>query len=64
MLTQCQNSVEAIEMPKGSIELTNAKKEEIIRACASLYETMSFKDITMQEIGAVTSRRFMRLWTG
>ena len=42
-------------MPKGSEELTNARKEEIIRACASLYETMSFKDITMKEIGAVTS---------
>lgn len=42
-------------MPKGSEELTNARKEEIIRACASLYETMSFKDITIKEIGAVTS---------
>ena len=41
-------------MPKGSGELTNAQKEEIIRACASLYETMSFKDITIKEIGAVT----------
>ena len=55
MLTQRQNGMEAITMPKGSIELTNARKEEIIRACASLYETMSFKDITMKEIGAVTS---------
>ena len=42
-------------MPRGSEELTNARKEEIIRACASLYETMSFKDITIKEIGAVTS---------
>ena len=42
-------------MPKGSAELTNARKEEIIRACASLYETMSFKDITIKEIGAATS---------
>lgn len=42
-------------MPKGSQELTNARREEIIRACASLYETMSFKDITIKEIGAVTS---------
>ena len=55
MLTQRQNGMEAITMPKGSLELTNARKEEIIRACASLYETMSFKDITMKEIGAVTS---------
>ena len=42
-------------MPRGSEELTNARKEEIIRACAFLYETMSFKDITIKEIGAVTS---------
>ena len=42
-------------MPKGSAELTNARKEEIIRACASLYETMNFKDITIKEIGAATS---------
>lgn len=42
-------------MPRGSEELTNARKEEIIRACASLYETMSFKEITIKEIGAATS---------
>lgn len=42
-------------MPKGSEELAHARKEEIIRACASLYETMSFKDITIKEIGAATS---------
>ncbi|HJC47217.1 MAG TPA: TetR/AcrR family transcriptional regulator [Candidatus Lachnoclostridium pullistercoris] len=42
-------------MPKGSEELTNARKEEIINACASLYETMSFKDITIRDIGGKTS---------
>ena len=42
-------------MPKGSEELTNARKEEIINACASLYETVSFKDITIRDIGAATS---------
>ena len=42
-------------MPKGSLELTNARKEEIISACAKLYETMSFKEITIKEIGKVTS---------
>ncbi len=31
-------------MPRGSIELTNSRKDEIINACASLYETMSFKE--------------------
>lgn len=42
-------------MPKGSLELTNARKEEIISACKKLYETVSFKDITIKEIGSVTS---------
>ncbi len=42
-------------MPKGSSELTNARKEEIVSACAKLYETMSFKDITIKEIGKETS---------
>ena len=42
-------------MPKGSEELTNARKEEIIDACASLYESMGFRDITIRDIGAKTS---------
>lgn len=42
-------------MPKGSPELTNARKEEIINACEALYKTMSFKDITMKDIGSATS---------
>lgn len=42
-------------MPAGSIERTNARKEEIINACEELYQTMSFKDITLKEIGAKTS---------
>ena len=42
-------------MPKGSEALTNARKEEIIDACAALYETMGFRDITIRDIGARTS---------
>ena len=42
-------------MPKGSPELTAARKEEIINACEQLYQTMSFKEITLKEIGKVTS---------
>ena len=42
-------------MPKGSEELTNARKDETINACASLYKTMGFKDITIRDIGAETS---------
>ena len=43
------------QMPKGSEELTAARKEEIVTACAELYKTMSFKDITIKEIGSATS---------
>ncbi len=42
-------------MPKGSDELTNARREEIINACESLYRTMSFREITIKEIGNETS---------
>lgn len=42
-------------MPKGSPELTAARKEEIVGACEKLYQTMSFKDITLKEIGKETS---------
>ena len=42
-------------MPKGSLELTRARKEEIIDACRKLYETRSFKEITLKEIGQLTS---------
>ena len=42
-------------MPKGSEELTRARKDEIINACAELYETKNFKDVTLKDIGAKTS---------
>ncbi len=42
-------------MPKGSPKLTSARKEEIINACEELYKTMSFKEITIKEIGNITS---------
>lgn len=42
-------------MPRGSEELTAARKEEIITACAELYKTRSFKEITMKEIGRATT---------
>jgi len=42
-------------MPKGSPELTNARKEEIIAACETLYQTMGFKEITIKEIADYTS---------
>ena len=42
-------------MPKGSPELTNARKQEIINACEKLYKTKSFKEITLKEISTETS---------
>ena len=42
-------------MPKGSDELTQSRKDEIVSACEELYKSMSFKDITVKEIGCVTS---------
>ncbi|MCR4794969.1 MAG: TetR/AcrR family transcriptional regulator, partial [Ruminococcus sp.] len=32
-----------------------SRKEEIVNACEKLYQTMSFKEITIKDIGAVTS---------
>ncbi|MBE5808241.1 MAG: TetR/AcrR family transcriptional regulator [Clostridiales bacterium] len=42
-------------MPKGSTALTNARREEIISACEQLYQTMSFKEITLKDIAGATS---------
>ena len=42
-------------MPKGSVELTNARREEIVDACAELYRTRPFREITIKEIGEKTS---------
>ena len=42
-------------MPKGSEELTKERENEIIDACKKLYRTMSFKEITIKEIGKTTS---------
>ena len=42
-------------MPAGSIERTNARKEEIINACEKLYQTMSFREIRLKDIGDETT---------
>ena len=42
-------------MPKGSPERTAARRDEIISACEKLYQTMSFRDITLKDIGNETS---------
>lgn len=38
-------------MIKGTPELIAGRREEIINACEKLYETMSFREITLKEIG-------------
>lgn len=42
-------------MPKGSPERTNARREEIISACEELYKIKGFKDVTIRDIGNITS---------
>lgn len=38
-------------MIKGTPELIAGRREEIINACEKLYQSMSFKEITLKEIG-------------
>lgn len=42
-------------MPKGSNDLIKQRQKEIIDACEKLYRTMSFKEVTIKEIGNATS---------
>ncbi len=42
-------------MFKGKPELVAQRQEEIIGACEKLYQTMSFREITLKEIGNETS---------
>ena len=41
-------------MIKGTPELIEKRREEIVNACEELYQNMSFKEITLKEIGKVT----------
>ena len=42
-------------MPKGSMELVSSRREEIISACEKLYQTKSFKEISLKDIAGATS---------
>ena len=42
-------------MPAASEALTRARREEIINACAALYETMGFREISLKDIAQRTS---------
>ncbi|WP_173558620.1 TetR/AcrR family transcriptional regulator [Eubacterium pyruvativorans] len=42
-------------MPRGSSDLTNRRKEEIVDACEKLYREKGFHDITIKDISQETS---------
>lgn len=42
-------------MQKSTPEHIDQRKNEIMKACRELYETMNFKDITLKEISTMTS---------
>jgi len=42
-------------MPKGSAELTDQRKNEIICACEKLYQSKGFRDITLKDISVETT---------
>ena len=42
-------------MRKGTPEEIARKREEIVDACEQLYQTTSFKEITLKEISKITS---------
>lgn len=42
-------------MPKITAERSRARRDEIINACAELYETKSFKDLSIKDIGNAVS---------
>ena len=46
---------EECRVSRGSPDLTAARREEIIAACAKLNETRSFREITIKEIGEATT---------
>ena len=42
-------------MIKGTPELIAERREEIMNACETLYETMPFREVTLKEIGNITT---------
>ncbi len=42
-------------MVKGTPKLIAERREEIIDACETLYQKLSFKEITLKDIGKETS---------
>ena len=50
-----KGNAEDFVMRKGTPEEIARKREEIVDACEHLYQTMSFKEITLKEISKITS---------
>jgi AcrR family transcriptional regulator len=44
-----------MEMPRDSRGRTQARREEIVGACESLYETMGFREVTIKKVSERTS---------
>ena len=44
-----------LTMPRASQELTHARREEVVSACEMLYQTRSFREITLKDIAAATT---------
>ena len=55
LLTPCQLLMITLEGIMSTRESPQVREEEILNACEKLYKTMSFKEITLKEIGAETS---------
>lgn len=51
----CCCSKWGVAMPKYSSEQLEARREEILDVCEKLYQTKSYKEITIKEIGKATS---------
>ena len=49
-------------MRKGTPEQIAQRREEIINACEQLYQTTSFREITLKEIGTILRRRKRSSW--
>jgi len=50
-------------MIKGTPELIAQRREEIMNACEKFWQTMSFKEITLKEIGNITSFSHPTIYT-
>ena len=50
-----QYKKEVKKMSRGSVELTNTRKNEIIEACSKLYKEKNYNEITIKDIAHATT---------